>query len=383
VARDVTGRSDVMLAWAPAAGEVGAYVVFVSRDGGPYRVEQYTHGPAARIAGDVGETLQVRVRAYAMADGRRLTSLPSEPSEPIHFLAAHSPPAAAVSSAPPPSAPPTALTSARYAPQLTIQAGGDFDGDGDLDLLATLGSWQQPLALFLEHGVLAQLACPAPFGSVSAAFAADFDGDGRDELALRSSDALSVLRLDRAGTATLLQREPLPEGARVLPADLDGDKKASLVLYEPATGRLTERLAQGKALDFGAIRPLHTLHVGDFNGDGRDDLWVQARSGGEAELWMMKPGGGFEVAPVRVDGSVGTAAALDWNGDGRDDLAAWDPTRGELRAWLFDGARVIDRRTLGRSPVESLHALDLDGDARDELLIGAPGGASSALRATP
>ncbi len=382
MARDIAGQGEVRLEWAPAGGEIGAYVVFVSRNGGPFRSEQYTLAPAAHVPGRLGESVQVLVRAYSVADGRTLESPPSPPSELIRFTARESSPGP-VSAAPPYSGSPAAIAGTRFGPPLVIRAGGDFDGDGDLDLLATLDSWEHALALFLEDGALEQLACLAPLGSPSAAFAADFDGDGRDELAVRGPDAVSLLRIDRPGTATLLRREPLPAGGRVLAADLDGDAKASLVLYEPESGRLTERLAQDKARDFGAIRPLHTLQVGDFDGDGRDDLWVQARSGGEAELWLMRAGGAFDVAPVRVDGSVGTAAALDWNGDGRDDLAAFDATRGELRAWLLDGARVIDRRALGRGPVESLHALDLDGDERDDLLVGAPGGSTSALLSTP
>jgi hypothetical protein len=110
---------------------------------------------------------------------------------------------------------------------------------------------------------------------------------------------------------------------------------------------------------------------------------VQALSGGEAELWLMRPGGSFEVAPIRLDGNVSTAVALDWNGDGRDDLAGYDTTRDELRAWLLDGARVIERHTLAPGPIESLRALDLDGDERDDLLIAAPDGTTTALMAAP
>jgi len=53
--RDVIGRSEVDLAWSRAAGEVGAYVVFVSRDGGPFRSEQYTAEPRVRVAAGNGQ----------------------------------------------------------------------------------------------------------------------------------------------------------------------------------------------------------------------------------------------------------------------------------------------------------------------------------------
>jgi hypothetical protein len=388
LARDVLGREEVVLEWSPAAGAASAYVVFVSRDGGPFRSEQYTAEPRARIAGRSGETVQVLVRAYAVERGRTLRSVPSEPSEPIRFLAAgpavsSAPPSAAPEPAPLSAAAPTLPASTPAVPALAVQAGGDFDGDGERDLLATVGSSRQPLALFFEGGEVSALACLAPFELASTAFGADFDGDGRDELAVRGAAGVALLRLERAAAPTLVRREALPAGARVLAADLDGDASASLVVWDPANGRLSEWTLHGDAKhDFGAIRPLHGLAAGDFDGDGRDDLWIQTRSGGEAELWLMREGGDFAVEKLRLDGHLVSATAVDWDGDGRDDLAGYDGARGELRAWLLDGGRVLGRRVLARGPVESLRALDVDDDGRDDLLVSAPGAPPSAVLST-
>ena len=379
--RDVIGRGEVRVAWAPAAGPIAAYVVFVSRDGGPYRSEQYTREPSARIAGQPGERVQVLVRAYGATEDGAVTSPPSEPSEVIRFLAEAAPdPVAAERPPPSPGAPPR-QPAARFLPPFQIQTAGDFDGDGYRDLIVTLGSWDHPLALFLKEGSLEHVGSLAPLGLVGSVDSGDFDGDGEDELVLKSNDSVSLLHVEPSGKATLVRREALPPDARILVVDLDGDDQASLVVYELGSGRLTERLVEGEARDFGAIRPLHALYAGDFDGDGLDDLWVQARPGGDAELWLMRPGGRFDVAAVRLDGSLGAAVALDWDGDGRDDIAGWDGTRGELCVWLLDGARVLGRRALGPGPVESLRALDLDGDERDDLLIVAPDGTQTVLTA--
>jgi hypothetical protein len=97
---DVLGE-DALVAWRPAAGEVSVYVVFVSRDGGPFRSEQYTGVPRARVFGRSGETVQVRVQAYGLVGGRVVASAPSEASEPIRFLVPEAPIPSAVSAAPP------------------------------------------------------------------------------------------------------------------------------------------------------------------------------------------------------------------------------------------------------------------------------------------
>jgi hypothetical protein len=383
-ARDVAGSS-VELAWSPASGRVVAYALFVSRDGGPFRSEQYVAEPRARVAGRVGETIQVRVRAYGIASERSVASAPSEPSEAVRFVA-NGGAAPAVAAAPPTLAPSEAASpsSTPYGPSFTIEAGGDFDGDGDLDLVATLDSWRHPLVLFLEAGSLAQLAVLAPLEGAREAFAADFDGDGRDELGVQTRESVALLRLERTGSAVPIRREPVPPGARVLPADLDGDGRASLVVYEPNSGLLRESPAPGKtAVDFGAILPLHGLASGDFDGDGRDDLWIQAHPGGDSELWLMREGGSFAVVPLRLDGRLAATATLDWNGDGRDDIAGYDSARGELRAWLLDGGRVLARPGFGPGPVASLHALDLDDDGREDLLVSAPGRAPNALLSQP
>ena len=381
-ALDLVGRDAAELAWAPAAGDVAAYVVFVSRNGGSYRSEQYTREPRARIPGSPGETVQVRVRAYGVAGGLTLRSAASEPSEAIRFLPPDAP-ALALASAPPPAALAPGVNVRRIpgfqlAPPLRVETHGDFDGDGDLDLLATLGSWRHPSALYQEDGSLEHAVCLAALTETVGALAADFDGDGRDELALRSAGLLTVLSLERGGRLTTVRREAVPASARLLAADLDGDAAASLVVYEPATGRLTERLAKKNA-DFGSIRPLHALHAGDFDGDGRDDLWIQASPGPDAELWLMERGGTFTVAPVSLGRSVGAATVADVNGDGRADLAGYDAVRGELRAWLLDGGRVIGERLLASGPVDSVRRGDIDGDGLDDLLLRAPDGETSAL----
>jgi hypothetical protein len=300
---EIAGRDDVELAWTPASGPVEAYAVFVSRDGGPFRSEQYTRVPRARVRGRAGESLRVRVRAYGVVAGRTLTSEPSEPSEPIRFVAGPAPVGAAPPSPAEPRTPLGAMPGAPVGSVLGAPVGAvpgvpaTLDGP-DSPLRARLAAWR-------PNG--AAPACPAPR---DAARFVDALHDG-----LRSSrrETVTLRRLDHPGDALRLRRGS--PGAPALPAG----GAAGLVVYEPAGGPASEPPAAGAWNGL----PLEGLRAGDFDGDGRDDLFVEGRAaGGERELWLLREGGRYVVAPLRFTG--------------------------DTHAWLLDGARVLDRRALAR-----------------------------------
>lgn len=76
--------------------------------------------------------------------------------------------------------------------------------------------------------------------------------------------------------------------------------------------------------------------AGDFNGDGRDDIFWQAQNGLVAD-WLATPTGDFTLGR-------GTAAPFDsaakgfgdFNGDGRDDVLWTSPNTGWVRLWLSE-----------------------------------------------
>ncbi len=129
------------------------------------------------------------------------------------------------------------------------------------------------------------------------------------------------------------------------------------------------------------------LYSGDFDGDGRDDLavWYDYADGHDS-LWTFtaKSDGGFN-APVTSwttpagnwTQTSGKPTVGDFNGDGRDDLAVWY-SYGETRAklWTFTATAKggfnapvgsWESDTWGAADRTSVFAGDFDGDGRDDV----------------
>ncbi|MQA97484.1 MAG: hypothetical protein GEV11_23675 [Streptosporangiales bacterium] len=293
-------------------------------------------------------------------------------------------------------------------------AAGDFDGDGrddvavgnpyeDLGRTADAGTvtvlYGTPRAPYLEprgQAAITQDTAGVPgtaeagdrFGAALAA--GDFDGDGHDDLAI-GAYAEALGREPQAGTTTVLRGSP---------GGLTTTQALGLHQDVPGVAGTVERYDR-----FGMA-----LAAGDVTGDGRDDLAVGAPTDAVARLdaWgLVHLFPGSENGPatsgdtaVPSDGA-GTQGAFGYaltigrfaGGPYGDVVAAAAQRRG---APAYSGAVVrlaggsggltgrvsrIDQETTGvpggseTDDVfgDTLAAGDVDGDGRDDLLVGALG----------
>ncbi len=169
--------------------------------------------------------------------------------------------------------------------------------------------------------------------------------------------------------------------------DFDGDGNLEWVALDATSWRV--RSSEG-AVDWQGTLPIWTLPdgrsrgplltvVGDYNGDGRDDLASRTR---EVNTWKVRISGDQEFLEVAdVWAAWGRAqswehyVAGDFNGDGRDDLARVDALNGNVEIAISSGTSfevsIWDTWQTTAANLE-LRVLDIDGDNRDDLLAFDP-----------
>ncbi|MFE7778481.1 FG-GAP-like repeat-containing protein [Streptomyces sp. NPDC057445] len=188
-------------------------------------------------------------------------------------------------------------------------ATGDFNGDGLGDLAALYSYDNNGASLWTALGksgggfnppTRSWYRAANSFGLASSTIeAGDFNGDGRDDIALwyRYADGSDKLR--------------------TFTSTVTGGFNEPFISWE-STGGAWERNQS-------------RLVTGDFNGDGREDLGaLYGYSDSTAKIWVFatNPAGGFTAPTIwwestSFDWIRSQAHAGDFNGDGRDDIAMW------------------------------------------------------------
>ncbi len=200
---------------------------------------------------------------------------------------------------------------------------GDFNGDGNQDVLLTL---QGSTAVLLLGDGAGAFGAPiaTPFPATLQFTIADFNQDGRADLVLGSPSGISAISL-HLGTAAGGFETPISIPTAgvtfgVRAADLNHDSRPDLVLSHIAASaiNMTVMLATGPAT-FGPqsatiTTGLTVQNVHDVNGDGHPDIFTTSAAA------LLGDGTGAFAAPVRLFAALPNGAG-DFNGDGRVDFA--------------------------------------------------------------
>jgi len=263
---------------------------------------------------------------------------------------------------------------------------GDFDGDGDLDLLTE--QWQDQVFLTMRlltntgGGSFVDAGAAGPpgvrFGYLAEAHVVDIDGDGDADLLAKPPGWSGRIYLnDGSGffpDSLELERDEIGEGAE----DLDGDGITDLVV-----GGLYSPMSLRRGLGGGTFAPAERLpatlaeegrlEIADFDGNGTLDLAGFSHEG-SFSLLLNDGTGTFTRYPVPGVANywdllqVGTVMA-DVNGDGNQDLVIFPAgsTRNTVQILLGAGPGL----GFTEGPIQMIkiaRGADIDGDGDVDLV---------------
>ncbi len=261
-------------------------------------------------------------------------------------------------------------------------AAGDFNGDGRTDLAVAHRASGEFLRFYQGQGdgtftTGAQLAIAQP-QDIAALTATDLTGDGRPELIVQSDNFrdenqvitpfVNVLSNNGSGGFSLAARI---EGKGALAADFNRDGKPDLALTR---GDALRVLAGRGDATFGAelnqstpLREMqHSLTAGDFNGDGRVDVAATTSTNGGQVIVLPGNGAGdftdrLTVTDVRVIVQLVRALRV----AGRTDLVVADET---VTSYLTNNGSASFRRddTVLAPGLRDTVVADFNGDGRED-----------------
>ena len=262
---------------------------------------------------------------------------------------------------------------------------GDFNADGSLDVaVGNFGALQNiPVSVLLGNGdgtfQPADFYEPEDISSYSVTVG-DFDGDGN--LDLVTVDGFNwVWVLLGNGDGTFQAAVKYVVGARctsVAVGDFNGDGKPDLAVADYVSTNLWVLLGNGDGtfqapIGYAAGTFAEFVAVGDFNDDGKSDLAVALRYSGVSVL-LGNGDGTFQTAlfsPLGNGDDILSVAVADFNGDGKPDLAVPDALSTNLWVLLGNGDGTFQTAvSYGAGSRPRVVAVgDFNGDGKPDLAV--------------
>jgi len=186
----------------------------------------------------------------------------------------------------------------------------------------------------------------------------DFNGDGNPDLAVANQLAGTVSVLLGSAGGNFTRQPDLAVGSAptsVAVGDFNGDNDPDLAVANQFDGTVSVLLGIAGGGGFsGATRAanytggsdLMSVAVGDFNGDGDQDLAVGDMSPGEIVVLLGSTGGIFTgPTTLTVDSGVSSVAVGDFNRDADPDLAVANFNLGRVSVLLGGTGSTFTRQT--------------------------------------
>jgi len=255
----------------------------------------------------------------------------------------------------------------------------DYDGDGKDDIAIKFddGRWRIDYA---ANGFGAWDATFTGYGGPdSIAVPADYDGDGKDDLSVKTNAGNWSIDYASNGFGSFDATFPgygLAE-SRPAPADYDGDGKADLSCHSTSTGQWRIDYASNgfgvwdqTVNGYGGTENRET--PADYDGDLRADISVHSITQGKWNIDYASSGFGTWNASLNgYGGSDNREAPADYDGDGRADISVRSDSG---QNWVIDyasnGFGTWNASFPGYGGADTIPVPgDYDGDGRADLAI--------------
>jgi len=273
----------------------------------------------------------------------------------------------------------------------------DFDKDGNLDLgIANTETSQLTVLLGNGRGQFSQ-AARSPFVVHSKPHThgisiGDFDGDGNLDLVTDSWGTNRVVIIFGDGKLNFNRETFYSVGnrpyQRLRSQDLNKDGKPDIVTTNLEGNNATVLLNGGKGEFHEALgspfscgdAPFGVV-IGDVNGDGNPDLaianspTITAGSRGKDGLWILLGDGTGKFSslggsPFRTGRSPSRLAVGDLNGDGINDIAVTNYNDKSISIFYMGKAAVLETKIInvGNRP-DGISIHDMNSDGRNDILV--------------
>jgi len=260
----------------------------------------------------------------------------------------------------------------------------DFNADGRPDVAVTNGDNAPSISLFLRSagGFVPEAGSPYAIPANSNGALGDFDGDGRPDLAVADFNGSGLAVALRTPTGFTLEPSPPLGGAlsAVGAGDFNRDGRTDLAVAAYDSGNVTVLLRTTGGFTaagnyFVGTQP-RQLAVADVSGDGLLDVAVANRGSNNVTVLRGNGQGAFTAEPAVAVGAQPTGiAAGDFTGDGRVDLA--------VANFAGDSVTLLARTALGGFTASTVAVPggpvgvaggDFDGDGALELAVAVNAG---------